>query len=34
MIMNVVTIGNLTEKLKNAPNSVLEKLWSYADTLL
>lgn len=34
MIMNAVTLENLTEKLKNAPSSVLEKLWSYADILL
>lgn len=34
MIMNAVTLETLTEKLKNAPSSVLEKIWGYADALL
>lgn len=32
--MGTVTIDSLSEKLKNAPNSVLEKIWGYADALL
>ncbi|WP_338409659.1 hypothetical protein [uncultured Flavobacterium sp.] len=32
--METVTIDSLSEKLKNAPSSILEKIWVYADTLL
>lgn len=32
--MGTVTIDSLSEKLKNAPSSVLEKIWGYADALL
>jgi hypothetical protein len=32
--MGTVTIDTLTEKLKNAPSSILEKIWGYADALL
>jgi len=32
--MGTVTIDSLSEKLKNAPNSILEKIWKYADELL
>jgi hypothetical protein len=32
--MGTVTIDSLSEKLKNAPNSILEKIWNYADELL
>jgi hypothetical protein len=32
--MSVVTLKSLTQKLRYAPNSVLEKLWGYADALL
>lgn len=32
--MGTVTIDAITEKLKNAPSSILEKIWGYADALL
>lgn len=32
--MNIVTLENLTEKLKDAPSPILEKIWEYADALL
>jgi hypothetical protein len=32
--MGTVTIDALSEKLKNAPSSILEKIWGYADALL
>lgn len=32
--METVTLATLTEKLKYAPHSVLEKIWGYADALL
>jgi hypothetical protein len=32
--MNTITIEDLTEKLKYAPSSILEKIWGYADALL
>jgi len=32
--MNAITLASLTEKLKYAPSSVLEKIWDYADGLL
>ncbi|MET4082603.1 hypothetical protein ABIB40_002563 [Pedobacter sp. UYP30] len=32
--MNIVTLENLTEKLKYAPSPILEKIWEYADALL
>ena len=32
--MNAVTLEALNEKLKYAPNSILEKIWGYADALL
>jgi len=32
--MSAITLESLTEKLKYAPNSILEKIWGYADALL
>lgn len=32
--MSTITLETLNEKLKNAPNSILEKIWGYADALL
>ena len=32
--MSTITLESLTEKLKYAPNSILEKIWGYADALL
>ncbi|WHF51551.1 hypothetical protein QGN23_14170 [Chryseobacterium gotjawalense] len=32
--MNTITLEDLTKKLQNAPASVLEKIWGYADALL
>lgn len=32
--MNAITLQDLTEKLKYAPSSILEKIWGYADALL
>jgi hypothetical protein len=32
--MKSITLDDLTEKLKYAPNSILEKIWGYADALL
>ncbi|WMW77090.1 hypothetical protein RF683_06215 [Flavobacterium sp. 20NA77.7] len=32
--MRTVTIDAITEKLKNTPSSILEKIWGYADALL
>lgn len=32
--MNAITLEDLTQKLQNAPASILEKIWGYADALL
>jgi hypothetical protein len=32
--MNTVTLEDLTEKLRYAPSSILEKIWGYADALI
>jgi hypothetical protein len=32
--MKAITLDELTEKLKYAPNSILEKIWGYAYALL
>ena len=32
--MNAITLEDLTQKLQNAPTSILEKIWGYADALL
>ena len=32
--MNAITLEDLTQKLQNAPSSILEKIWGYADALL
>ena len=32
--MSAITLESLTEKLKYVPNSILEKIWGYADALL
>lgn len=32
--MNTITLEDLTQKLQNAPSSILEKIWGYADALL
>ena len=32
--MSTITLEDLTQKLQNAPASILEKIWGYADALL
>lgn len=32
--MKAITLEDLTQKLQNAPASILEKIWGYADALL
>lgn len=32
--MEAITLEDLTQKLQNAPTSILEKIWGYADALL
>lgn len=32
--MSAITLESLTEKLKYVPDSILEKIWGYADALL
>ena len=32
--MEAITLEDLTQKLQDAPTSILEKIWDYADALL
>lgn len=32
--MEAITLEDLTQKLQDAPTSILEKIWEYADALL
>lgn len=32
--MSAITLEDLIQKLQNAPASILEKIWGYADALL